>query len=213
MWTTATDDLRTLLSDGPTDRYYFRKRCFGEVTGLNVRYKTFEFRRVTDFTTSPGVYINGGLLPASGVSADSLLTGEFILVTPPIDGDVVEASYYTQWFLDSELNTFLVDSSRWLLTSDDYSQMNPGLIPAALKYAASEAYLKMAQRWRDYMSSTYKVEDSPKDEASARVDSFVKMSETFRDQALKLRDEFYKRQGQPLQPLFGMALGNVRSLP
>ena len=114
MWTTALQDLRNHLSDGATDRYHFRKRCFGEIDGTNTRFKTFEFRRVTDFTQEEGVYINGVLQPASGVSSDSLIPGEFILQTAPSDGSIVEASYYTQWFLDSELEDFLKQSSRWL---------------------------------------------------------------------------------------------------
>jgi hypothetical protein len=213
MWLTGKQDLRIALSDGPTDRYHFRKRVFGELNGSNLRFKTFEFRRITDFTLSPGVFLNGVLLPVSSVSTDSILTGEFILTTPPIDGDVLEASYYTQWFLDAELDDFLVDSSRWCLSIDDFTQTPPGLISATKSYACSRAYLKMSQRWRDYVSSVYKVEDAPKDPASGPVSDFIKMAKTFREEAEAQRKEFYKRQDQPLQPLFGIVRGNVRSMP
>jgi hypothetical protein len=212
-WITAKADIRIHLNDGPTDRYHFRKRCFGELNSVNTRFKTFEFRRITDLTKTQGVFINGVLQPLSAVSEDSVITGEFILTTPPQDGDIVEASYYTQWFLDAELENFLSQASRWLMSTADYTQVGPGLVPSALEYASHLAYKKMAQRWRDYMSSVYKVEDAPKDEASGRVDSFIKMADTAREEALKLRDEFYKRQGQPLQPLFGTVVGNVRSMP
>lgn len=212
-WINAKQSFRIYLSDGATDRYHFRKRCFGEVNGVNLRFKTFEFRRITDFTLTQGVYIDGVLQPISAIAADAPIPGEFILVSAPLDGSIVEASYYTQWFLDSELDDFLSQSSEWLLSTSDYTSVSPGLIPSALEYASCRAYQKMAQRWRDYMSSAYKVEDAPKDEASGRVDSFIKMSDNAREQALKLRDEFYKRQGQALQPLFGTVIGNVRSLP
>lgn len=212
-WTTAVDELRALLSDGPTDRFRFRQRCFGETNGTNLLFKTFEFRRVTNFTTTQGLYKNGVLLALAAVSSDDLATGQFNLATPPIDGDVIEASYYNQWFLDTELANFLTDAMRQLFSGDDYTLMPAGLKPSGLKYAASEAYQKMAQRWREYMSQGYKVEDAPNKAPNSPVDSFIKLSETFRKQALEMRDEFYKRQGRSLQPLFGAVRGNIRSLP
>lgn len=213
MWLTATQDLRIELSDGPTDRYHFRKRCFGEINGVNLRFKTFEFRRVTNFTLTDGVYLNGNLVNNTQVAQDFVSTGEFILSFAPADGDIIEASYFTQWFLDAELNNFLVDSSRWAVGSDDFTQAASGLIPALKSYALSRAYLKMAQRWRDYSSSVYRVEDAPEKDAAAPVDSFIKMASTFKTEAEGQRKEFYTRQDQNLQPLFGAVIGNVRALP
>lgn len=219
MWITAVFDLRTLLSDGPEDRYNSRKRCFGEVNGTNNTFRTFEFRRITDFTTATtplGVYINGTRLSESDISTDYLNTGEFVIGASgsiPVDGDVVEASYFNQWFLDSELQGFLKVASNWLTSSDDYTQIVGGLTPSALKYAASEAYLKLAIRWRTFLSEQYRVEDEPKKPGTGPADEFIKMADTFREEALKSRDEFYTRQGQALQPLFGSVLGNVRRMP
>lgn len=217
-WTTSVGDLRTLLSDGPEDRYNSRKRCFGEVNGINLQYKTFDFRRITDFTTAPppqGVYINGVLLAVADVVTDYVNSGEFIL-SPSVaasGGDVVEASYYTQWFLDSELQSFLSTASNWLSSQPDASLTPNGLIPATLKYAASEAYLKLAIRWRTFLSEGYRVEDESRKPGMGPADEYVKMSETFREQATKARDEYYTRQGRALQPLFGSLLGNVRPIP
>jgi hypothetical protein len=212
-WTSGVTELRTLLSDGPTDRYNFRKQCFGEINGTNTRFKTFDFRRVTDFTVTQGVYVDGVLQTLPAVAQDSPETGEFILTSAPADGSLVEASYYIQWFLDAELQTFLTDSARWLLGADDFTLITGGLIPAALKYAASEAYLKQAQRWKVYLSSGYKVEDAPKEGASGQVQDFMQLAETYREQALKLRDEYYGRQGRSQQSSFAAVLGRVRSLP
>lgn len=214
MWLTAKQDLRTLLSDGPTDRFHYRKQVFGEINGSNLRFKTFDFRRVTLFTQTAGLFLNGNLLGTSAVSDDSLFNGEFILVTAPVDGDLLEASYYTQWFLDAELDDFLQQASLWTLGTFDYTQIPNGLIPACKKYASAEAYLKMAMRWREYISSFFKVEDAPRPDANAKTESFVKMSEMFRKEALDARTEFYKtRQGQAFQPSFGSVLGSVRSMP
>lgn len=215
-WTSAVTDLRILLSDGPTDRYNSRKKCFGEINGTNNTFRTFEFRRVTDFTSAQaplGVYINGTRLSETVIGPDYVDTGEFVIAATgsiPVDGDVVEASYYNQWFLDSELEIFLGTASNWLNSTIDYTTIVNGLRPCALKYAAAEAYLKMAQRWRTWLSEMYRVEDEPKKPGQGPADDFVKMSEDFRDQALKARDEFYTRQGRSLQPLYGSILGNVK---
>lgn len=215
-WTTATADLRIQLSDGATDRYHFRKRCFGEVNGVNKRFKTFEFRRVTDFTVTQGVYLNGVLQAIAKIASDSVSTGEFLLTTAPSASTegLVEASYFTQWFIDSELTSLLQVASLWANSGTDYTATPPGLIPSVLKYAAAEGYLKMAIRWRTYESSAYKVEDAPRDEVAAKVKDFTDMATVFRKEALDARTEFYKtRQGRALQPLFGSVLGNVQNMP
>lgn len=217
-WLTAVSDLRNLLSDGPTDRYNSRKRCFGEVNGTNLMFRTFEFRRITDFTTAAfpqGVYVNGTIVPATGLASDYPSTGEFLFITSgaPVDGDVVEASYYSQWFLDSELTEFLSTASNWLQSTTDFTVTPNGLWPSALKYAASEAYLKMAIRWRTFLSEMYRVEDEPKKPGTGPADQYVKMAEVFRKEATQSRDEFFTRQGRALQPLFGSVLGNIKPMP
>lgn len=217
-WITAVTDLRNLLSDNPNDRYNSRKKCFGEINGVNSMFRSFEFRRITNFTTSSlplGVYVNGSIVPASGVASDFVDTGEFILAAGyiPVDGDVVEASYYSQWFLDTELQNFLGVASTWLVSTTDYTVLPAGLWASALKYSAAEAYLKMAQRWRTFLSEMYRVEDEPKKPGTGPVHDFIEMSETFREEALKSRDEFYKRQGRSLQPLFGSVLGSIPPMP
>lgn len=213
-WLTAKQDLRILLSDGPTDRYSYRKQVFGELNGSNTRFKTFDPRRVTVFTQTPSVFLNGNLLSTSAVVDDNAYTGEFILQDAPNDGDILEASYYSQWFLDAELDDFLSQAGLWTLGSFDFSLIPNGLIPACKKYAAAEAYLKLAIRWREHTSSFFKVEDAPNPDANAKTDSFIKMSEMFRKEALDARTEYYKtRQGQALQPLFGTVSGTIRSMP
>lgn len=213
MWTTGIQKLRVILSDGPTDRYNFRKRCFGEINEINTRFKTFDFRRITDFSVQQGIFLDGVLQAVSAVSSDSPLTGEFILASAPADGSVLEASYYTQWFLDAELNEFLNDGVLWLQSGSDYTQVPNGLIPAVEKYAISEAYLKMAIRWKTYMSQTFKVEDAPKEGADGKTNDFIELAKVYRDDALKIRKEFFKRQDRNLQPLFANVIGTVKNIP
>jgi hypothetical protein len=157
--------------------------------------------------------VNGTQLATSAITSDDPATGIFVVTTAPTDGSVVEASYYTQWFLDSELQMFLETAALWVQSSTDFTLIPSGLIPCTLKYSSAEAYLKLAIRWKDYASSTYKLHDDPNEEADAKTTSFMDMSKTFREEALKSRDEFYKRQGRSLQPLFGTVKGNVRQMP
>lgn len=212
-WSTGLSDLRTALSDGPTDRYSYRKQIFGQINGTNTTFKTFEDRRVTDFTLTQGIYKNGNLLTVDQISSDNTVTGEFVLLSAPVDGDLIEASYYTQWFIDSELTYFLTQATRWLGLGTDYTQIADGLIPAAEKFAQAEAYLKMAQKWRNMLSQVYRVEDAPSKTGTTPVDSYIKMAEDFRKQAQMDRDEYYTRQGQQKQPLFSNVLGSIRQVP
>lgn len=220
MWTNAVSDLRTLLSDGEEDRYNSKKLCFGKVDGVNLQFRTFEFRRITDFTTAAaplGIYVDGTRLDPTLITTDYVNTGDFVLAPAAtavvVDGSSVEASYYNQWFLDAELESFLVTANNWLDSGSDYANVPAGLRPATLKFAASEAYLKMSQRWRTWLSEMYRVEDEPKKPGSGPVAEFIEMANTFRKEAEELRKTFYTRQDRNLQPLFGQVIGNVRQMP
>ena len=107
-WTTARSELRTLLSDNTNDKPRNRKPILDKQDGVNQTFTTFETRRITDFTLATtgfeGVFVNGS---RATVTADDLIAGQFTLAVAPADTDTVEASYYLQWFLDSELDTFL----------------------------------------------------------------------------------------------------------
>lgn len=213
---TGITDLQVMLSDQSDDRYVYQSRCFGLVNGVNTAFKTFYRRRSTDLTmgASGGVYVDSVLLPASGVTSDNVETGEFILAAAPVDGQSVDASYYYQWFDVNELDTFLQIASRWLQGYNDYTNTQDALVDALIKYSAAEAYAKMAQRWRTYMSQEYKVEDAPKDSPTYNTNEFLQLSKYFRAEALASRTEFFQtRQGRALQPLFANISGRIRNLP
>lgn len=213
-WTTAISDIRALLSDGDQDKNYYRKRCLGQINGVNTNFKTFEFRRVTDFTTAAaplGVWLNGTLLAASGVSFDYPDSGDFTLSSAPIDGDVLEASYYAKWFLDTELIQFLTTASQWLAFGSDYTQVAEAFRPAALKYATSEAYQKLVIRWALRASDTFMLNDAPAAENMGKmIDQYKQIAIDYRKDAEVIRDDYYSRSGQQKQPLWGFGLGNVQ---
>lgn len=218
-WTTlqnARDDLRALISDGPKDKLRYRKRCIGDLNGTNTRFKTFEFRRVTDFSTesglSLGVFVNGvRKTQGTGVTADFPEIGEFILDTAPSNTSRVEATFYIQWFLDSELDVFLKNGVQWLGLGEDATKVPPGLQPATMYYAAQEAMHKIAVRWAERLSEVYKAEDAVKGETSP-VDDFRRLAKDYKEKSEGLRKTYYQRNDQASAPLFGIAYGQAREV-
>lgn len=211
-WTTAIADSRMKLNDGPSDKLRAFKRVLGQIDGVNTRFKTFEFRRVTNFTTASaplGIYIDQQLIMSTEVALDDPQSGYFILSTPPNAASVVEATYYVQYFLDAEIETFLRFTSNWLGFSDDYTQIPGGLQPAAIQYVSAEGYQKLASRFSEHLSETYRLEDMPDVQRQALIAEYKEAAAQARDQAEHLRNEYYTRQGQHLAPLFAINAGRV----
>lgn len=211
-WTAALTELRQLLNDDSTDKPRFRQQVLGQVNGTNKAFRTFEPRRVTDFTTAIapfGVYKNSSATPET-VTTDNLEFGQFVLSTAPTAGDTLEASFYVQWFTDTELNAFLLDSANWLGTGTVVA-IQQGLQPAAKKYAAAQAYQELAIRWSQDLSMQFKSQDI--DPETKPINPYTSLANQFRKDATDSRDQFYKRQGRPYQPLFKSVAGNVGDVP
>jgi hypothetical protein len=214
-WSTSLADLRRLLNDGPTDKLRWRKRILGQMDGINLSFKTFEMRRVTDFLTATGVagvYLNQVRIANAGVASDDLEVGEFSLVVAPVDGDVLEATYYTQHFNDSELDEFLVEARNWIGASS-VTDIADGLRPAALSYAAARAYQKLIMRYSDPMAAVYLMQDMPDETRSSFMESMRSAMKDLEKTSKDVRKQFYTRQDQNEQPLFGVVRGVVRKIP
>lgn len=214
-WAAPESDLRTKLDDNIKDKMNYRKKVFGDVNGENVFFRTFEFRRVTDFTASDfpfGVWINGVLQSASAVKNDFLDSGDFELSSAPDSGSLIEASYYNQWFLDSEIVEFLRLASNFMGLGDIYQNIQGGLQPATLAYATGEAYDKLALRWSRRMSEMYLVQDAIEKDRFTLADTYKKWADQNRKMAMNLRDDFYSRSGQAEIPASGSIVGHVRNL-
>ena len=219
-WTTALDDLRLLLNDGPNDKIRAFKRVFGDIDGVNVRFKTYEFRRITNFKTEAdstplGVYVDGQKVPNANIQVDEPLSGFFSFAAGhiPASGSVVEATYNLQYFLDTELQGFLRLAQNWLGYGDDYTVTPQGLRPALLQYATGEGYQKLAMRFSEHSSETYRLEDMPDVRRTALVAEYKNAGAQAKEQAHTLRNEFYSRQGQHLSPLFGVFSPQIRDVP
>jgi hypothetical protein len=213
-WATPELDLRRTLNDGPTDKLRHRKAVFGQVNGTNDIFKTLEFRRLTDFTAPAvpeGVYVNNVQV---AVGDDNPEVGEFVVAQAPVEGDIIQATYYIQYFLDSELVGFLSDANEWLGFGDDYTNVNPGLRPAALQYGAYLGYQKLAMRFHENLSETFRLEDAPASKNIEYLTWLNSMADGFLKRATGLRKNFYERNDQASAPLYSVASGRVpRNVP
>ena len=211
-WTNSKLELRNLLSDGDTDRFRHRKNLIGIVNGINKSFKTFEFRLVTDLSTAVdplGIYVNG--VHVAVTSADKEF-GDSILTAAPVEGDTVEGSYYYQWFKDSELDSFLLDATRWLGLGEDPLKIPAGLRPAALHYSAQSAYHKLAARFAEQLSDAYRFQDVPNKENGEFINQFKGLSKDFKEKATELRDNYYQGYGAAKKPYSVSIGGNVQSV-
>jgi hypothetical protein len=213
IWATSAQAilaLRSVIFDGPTDKLCSNKSLVGVQDGVNTIFKTFEYRRVTNFTLSPGfpqgVYDNGVL---QTVTTDDPASGAFQVSVAPGPRDTFNATYYYQWFLDSDLDGFLQNASVWLGFNTTYINTPDGLTPALADYAAREAYRSAAMKYSLRMSSIYKTEDAPTEDIINSVNMWKEMAQDFEDSAAKQRDDYYTRQGQSLAPNFAFQLGRV----
>lgn len=213
--TTAIAALRNILFDNPTDKICSNKKVFGIQDGTNVTFKTFEYRRVTNFTASNsfplGLYKNGIAISNSNVSVDDPASGAFQVgsgVTPGAR-DQFTATYYYQWFIDNDLDSFLQNASTWLGFNTTYINIPDGLNAAALRYAAQEAYEMAAMKYSTRAAEVYQLEDAPTEDILKAIDAFQSMADNFLEKASKMRDDNYTRQGQSLAPNFAFGLGRV----
>lgn len=217
-WANPINDLRILLSDGPTDKLRANKAVMGNQNGVNATFKTFEFRRQNDFSAassvSPiGISINGSMVSPSAVAVDDPLTGFFSLAPSAVGvNDQVTTTYYVQWFIDSELDFFLQQSSLWLGATSDYTMTADGLKDAALKFATSNAYMKLSLRYAEDMAmETYRLQDTKDDKRMDIVTAYQNASKQALKAANDSRNDFYTRKGKPLSPISGTITGNVRN--
>lgn len=210
MWSTPTNDLRVLLSDGPTDKLCSQKTIFGKRDGINTLFKTFERRRIGTLVGAAlpfGIFVNGALVTVATDFPDS---GDFILSAAPATTASLVGSYYHQWWTDAELTLFLKNATQWLGYGSDPANIPDGLQPAAMHYAGQEAYSKLALWWALRISETYKVEDRPAKSTVEAQKTFLDMAKEFRSRSNELRKQYYTRQDQAEAPLFGVNAGSVR---
>jgi hypothetical protein len=217
-WTTANADVRTFLSDGPTDKLRYRKKVMGQVDGSNTTFKTFEARRITALVGAAaplGVYVAApsGSPALAAVTSEDLESGEFYLTAAPAAGSSVHATYYIQWFDDTEIVQFLVSASEWITGIDDYTSIPNNQWPSAKTYAGAVAFQKLSLKFASNLAETYQLYDAPDEKRFDPIKTYAQKSTDLFKLAFELRDDTYKnRQGQALAPLFGTIRGRVKDV-
>lgn len=210
----AISALRNILLDGPKDKICANKKVLGICDGVNTVFKTFEYRRITDFTNPvfpEGIYQSGQPIDSGLVDSDDLASGIFVVNGSAIPDNriTMTATYYYQWFTDAELDSFLQNASTWLGFSTTYINTPDGLNPALLRFACQEAYESAAMKYSTRAAEVYQLEDAPKEDILKAIEAFQKMADNFLSKAEQMRDDFYTRQGQSLAPNFAFSLGKV----
>jgi len=211
-WTTSIADLRRTLSDGAKDKLRYRKRVIGIQNGTNLVFKTFEYRRTQTLVgaVAPiGVYVDDASV---AIVSDDVDSGEFTLAVAPTDAQALRATYYLQWFTDTELTEFLVVATQWLGFGTDFTSIADSFQPSALKYGACTAYRKLALFWAQNMSEIYQLQDAPLDKEFDPVKQYGDLAELMCKDAMVLRDDVYTRQGRAKAPRFATFAGNVRDV-
>lgn len=216
-WSSAITDVRTLISDGATDKLRYRKEIFGNIDGSNVTFKTFEMRRITNFTTAAGTTL--GVFDVTTatkltVTSDDVESGELVVSSAPPAGDSIRATYYVQWFNDAEIIQFLATASEWIQGTDDYTTIANNLQPAAKHFAAGSAYQKLSLRFAQNLAEQFQLYDAPDQKRFDPISVYDKLAKGMFKLAFELRDDTYKnRQGQALAPLFGTVKGRMKDVP
>jgi hypothetical protein len=158
----AIAQLRSILGDGPTDKWEFKTNVFPTPDGVTTRFFVGQ-TRVVD--ASLQVYLAGVETSVSGTP--TYATGEFDLATAPGADDELQASFYYQWFLDSELAVFLDDAAQMLSlydsatsgfvtlldTSASSVSIAIGVRPSLLQFAAHNAYMRKAAETADSLQA------------------------------------------------------------
>lgn len=207
-WTGYIDELRRIVSDGPTDKRTVLKKCIGRSDGTNKQFITFEVRRLTTFNPAPsfplGVYVDG---VSAAVAIDDPVSGIFELAVAPAANKSVEATYYSQWFTDSQITQFMTDAALFCRAGADANNIDVGLRHAALKYASSEAYQFLSLYWSRQTAEAFKLNDALEKDRFNLIKAYADMSKTFRQEAETIRDDYYSRAGRQKQPLWGFVKG------
>jgi len=158
----AITQLRSILGDGPADKWEFKVNAFPTPDGVTTRFFVGQTRVVADTLQ---VYLAGVATAVSGTPLWS--TGEFDLATAPGADDELQASFFYQWFLDRELAVFLDDAAQMLSLYDSATSgfvalvdteassvsIEIGIRPSLLQFAAHSAYMRKAAETADSLQA------------------------------------------------------------
>lgn len=209
-WTTALTDLRTELQDNADNKYALRKNVFGSPDGTLVEFATIEGRYVP---ASLVVYAAppGGGTPSVVTVSDTTgwEQGIFRLQAAPQPRQLITASYYWQYFTDTEITNFLKTAASRVGITDYTTTPVDGLERVVLNYACAAAYRFLSSQWIRKISEKVLLKDSPVSENDTRSNLFLKQAQDYEKMGNDERIEYYKAQGRRYKPSFSTSQGNI----
>lgn len=148
--TSAIASLRSLLGDGPADKFEFKAPVYPTPDSVTTRFFVGQTRLVAG---SLEVYHNGMQVDPSGVTDIDTAKGSFTRVPAP-SGEVL-ASFYYQWFTDAELVEFLNEATTMLSLSETVSgDFAIGLRPTLMQFACYNAYMRKAAEFAEAVEAS-----------------------------------------------------------
>jgi len=161
----AVSNLRSLLGDNPSDKYEFKTDVFPTPDGVTRRFFVGQTRLVPDTLE---VYHNGVHLQAVSGAVVDTAKGEFTYEGPdgPIRRGLLQASFYFQWFTDSDLEAFLTEAAQMLNFESPSGDFAIGLRPTLLSWACYNAYMRKAAEFAETVSASAAGYEFKRDQAS-----------------------------------------------
>ncbi|MBL0233237.1 MAG: hypothetical protein IPQ08_06190 [Chitinophagaceae bacterium] len=212
-YTLALTELRQMLDDSPFNKKVSKKKLIGNIDGSNVRFISYDKRLYSDTLQ---VFVGE---ESVGFTLVDDVGGEIDLTEPPSGNVKVTASYYWQWWTDSELKNFLNKGAEMVgqsvTTTIDNAYLN---IPSGLKTGSLLIASSLAARalisfivLRKHSSEFLLEQDGNSD---SNYDATLKTLQLLADMnwknGIEQRDDFYKRQGRRNSPAFGIKIGQNR---
>ena len=197
-----TLELRTLANDTPTSNPIYRETPDGTVDGVNVNFRLQNTNLVngqifitqgTSFRQTPTAlsvtvdYTNGILTWASA---------------PTVGTSPFEVDYYFNWFPDSDYSTFLTVATRDLGPGDvnDPTQVPEGLIGALYQFGLAHFHRRRAAAYANKFSSGG---GQATEQVEVVTKAFKSLADSAYATAVKMRADYYNRQGQKQSPASG----------
>jgi len=197
--------VQILANDTPTSNPHFGETPAGLRDGTN---KTFRLAFQNPVAASIFFTYGASIIrqPAGSATFQVLdLPSGYLTVTPaavaPDNGATqpMAFDYFSQLFSQSDYQTMLDEGTEWLggVAGVDVAE---GLYPAQVRYALSVFYNRRASdKAKEYASSGGGIGAQPQTPAQA----FTNLAKSALAQAVTLRDDYYKRQGQRNAPASG----------
>lgn len=183
--------LRTLANDTITDNFVAEETLKPRADAARTK-----FRMANRNIVSGSVYVTYGsnFRVQTGFTMD-LVNGIVTFSSPPAIGDI-SIDYNHQWFTDADYTEFLTEGGRNLSVTDP-STIAVGIAPALLQFGLHYFFNRRATQYAHRYASTG---GQAGQSVQSVTDAFRKLAKAAWDQAMGLRDDYYKNQGKNLKP-------------